>query len=199
MLCITNNSISHQSLIYTVLDVETVLFQATNFSISTYFSFIWPIHRALSDAATAGWSGRGSDDNEWFFRITQNLQHYWNISIRLFNVISKSLVEGVSSLCREAVGVFYSPSGLGHRKLVEGVLPIWREAVGIFYNPNGLGHRKFVEGVLPLCREAVGVFYSPSGLSHRKLVEGVLPIWREAVGIFYNPSGLDHRILVRGI
>ena len=41
-------------------------------------------------------------------------QHYWNLTIRLFSVISWTLVVGVLLLWREAVSVFYSPSQLGH-------------------------------------------------------------------------------------
>ena len=39
------------------------------------------------------------------------LQHCWNLIIRLFSVIIRTLVRGgVLPLCREAVSVFYSPS-----------------------------------------------------------------------------------------
>ena len=41
------------------------------------------------------------------------LQHHWSLRIRLFIVITRILVEGVLPLCREAVGVFYSPNRLG--------------------------------------------------------------------------------------
>ena len=40
-------------------------------------------------------------------------QHYWRLTIRLFNVISRILGEGVFLLCRDVVGVFYSPSQFG--------------------------------------------------------------------------------------
>ena len=36
---------------------------------------------------------------------------------QLFSVISRTLVGGVLPLCREAVGVFYSPSWLGKRRM----------------------------------------------------------------------------------
>ena len=43
--------------------------------------------------------------------------HYWNLTIRLFNVISRTLIAarggGFLALCREAVDIFYSPSRLG--------------------------------------------------------------------------------------
>ena len=44
-------------------------------------------------------------------------QHYWNLAIRLLTVISRILVGGGGGdlpYCREAVGVFYSPSKLGN-------------------------------------------------------------------------------------
>ena len=55
--------------------------------------FIRPIDRTLPGATTLVQSGPGSND----------------IAIRLFNVISRTFVGGVLPLCRDAVGVFYSP------------------------------------------------------------------------------------------
>ena len=51
----------------------------------------------------------------WLWKGTPHslkLQHYWNLTIRLFSVISWTLVGGVLSLCWEAVSVFWSPSRL---------------------------------------------------------------------------------------
>ena len=45
------------------------------------------------------------------------LQYHWNLTIRLFSVIHRTLIGGVLPLCRGAVGVFYSPSQLG--KLIQ--------------------------------------------------------------------------------
>ena len=46
---------------------------------------------------------------------TYSLKHQdWSLVIRLFSVISKKLVEGVLSLCKDAVGVFYNRSRLGY-------------------------------------------------------------------------------------
>ena len=42
------------------------------------------------------------------------LQHYCSHVIRLFCVILRTLVVGVLLLCRERVGVLFSPSRLGH-------------------------------------------------------------------------------------
>ena len=52
LLYITNNSIKHQSFIYTQLNYKTVLFLTIQFSISYQFSPGWPIDRTLSDATT---------------------------------------------------------------------------------------------------------------------------------------------------
>ena len=54
------------------------------------YSFIWPIDRTLSGATTLGQSGPGSDGNEE--------GHYWNLSIRLFSVISRTHVRGGGGL-----------------------------------------------------------------------------------------------------
>ena len=61
---------------------------------------------------------------QWQWRSTPhspNLQHYWSLT-SVFSVISRTLVcvyvciyicVGVLPFCRDAVGVFYSPSWLG--------------------------------------------------------------------------------------
>ena len=43
------------------------------------------------------------------------LQHYWSLTIRIFSVMSRILGWEVWRLCRDSVGVFYSPSWLGHK------------------------------------------------------------------------------------
>ena len=54
------------------LYIWTVLIQSIQFSISTQFSSIWPIHRTLSGATTPGQSGPGSDGNEGVLLISQS-------------------------------------------------------------------------------------------------------------------------------
>ena len=44
------------------------------------------------------------------------LQHYWNLTIRLFGVISRTLIRRMLPLCRGAVVVFYCLSRLSKRK-----------------------------------------------------------------------------------
>ena len=78
------------------------------------FSSILPIDRTLIRCYYSGpewtwerWQWRGIPHSP-------KLQHCWNLTIRLFSVISRTLVWGwVLPLCRKAVGVFYSPSRLG--------------------------------------------------------------------------------------
>ena len=47
------------------------------------------------------------------YSIFPKAPHYWSLSIRWFNVISRKLMGKVLPLCREVVGVFYSPSWQG--------------------------------------------------------------------------------------
>ena len=71
---------------------KTVLFQTIQFSISTQFSCIRPIDRTPSGVSTPGQSEPGSNGNEGVLRIPPKLQHYLNLTIRLFSVISMTLV-----------------------------------------------------------------------------------------------------------
>ena len=57
---------------FTQLNVQTVLLQAIQFSISMQFSSIWLVYRALSGATTSGQSGPGSDGNKGALRILQS-------------------------------------------------------------------------------------------------------------------------------
>ena len=62
-------------------------------------------------------------------------EHYRSWAFRLFNVISRTLVERVLPLCIDAVGVFSSRSWLV-QTLVGAVLYLCREAVGAFSSLN---------------------------------------------------------------
>ena len=95
MLCITYNSIKHQSFVYIVTwsnssisnssikhksfvctysTCQTVLFQGIQFNISTQFSSIWPIDRTLSGATALGQSEpeRDSNGNEGVLHIPES-------------------------------------------------------------------------------------------------------------------------------
>ena len=69
--CITNNSIKHQSFIYSQLNVKTVLFQTLQFSISIKLSSTCPIDRTQSAATTLSQSEPGSNGNEGVLCIPQ--------------------------------------------------------------------------------------------------------------------------------
>ena len=99
------------------------------------------------------------------------------------------LLGAVLPLCREAVGVFYSPlqptGPPGHSLM--GFTPLQRCNLCILHSTSQLVHQDTSWGTLNLCREEVGVFYSPSRMSHRTLVWGwVLTLCRNAVGVFYS-------------
>ena len=145
-----NNSIK-QLFVYTHLNDQTVLFQTMQFSISLLcldfkvhslnVKQFYLIHR--QDPVRCYHSGLEWTWERWQWRGTQHfpkLQHYWNLIIRLLSVISRTLTEGVLSLCREAVGVFYSPSRLGeigNRKASR------RDSMYILLRPNLLWQNQF--------------------------------------------------------
>ena len=54
------------------LNVKTVLFDTIQFSTSTQFTFIWPLDRALSGAATPSVSEAEIDGNEGLPRTPQS-------------------------------------------------------------------------------------------------------------------------------
>ena len=72
-LRVLNNSVKYKySLLFTKLNVKTVLFQTIQFSTSTQFCSICQIDRTLSGAITLGQSRPGGDGNEEVFRIPQS-------------------------------------------------------------------------------------------------------------------------------
>ena len=95
----TKKSIKHQSFVQTQLNVKTVLFQTIQFSISHLFAlslsveqFYLPIDRALSGATTLVLVDLGV----MTMKVTpdsQKLLHYLSLTIRLFCVISTSVIE----------------------------------------------------------------------------------------------------------
>ena len=142
-----------------------------------------------------------------------NLQHYWNPIIRLFSVVSRTLVMGSYPFTRDAVGVFCSHSRLGfHRR---SFTPLERCSRCILKPKPLLGSNPSAEmqsiyftasvdwatgdslgEFLPLCRDAIDIFYNPSRLCHRKLIGGVLPLSRYAIGVFCSHSRQGHKTLI---
>ena len=96
------------------LYIQTGLFQTIQFTMSTQFSLIWPIDRTLTGATSPGQIRSGSDGRKGVLYIFPKLQYCWSLTISLFSIISKTLDQGGGLfLCRDAVGVFCSPSQLG--------------------------------------------------------------------------------------
>ena len=116
LLCITNNSIKHQSFVYTQLNDQTILFHISHlFALSLNVKQFYlnckkePIrcYHSGSEWAWKQWKWRGT-------LHSPKLQHYWSLTIRLFNAMSRTFIgERVLPLCRDAVDVFYNTSRLG--------------------------------------------------------------------------------------
>ena len=90
------------------LIVKTVLFQATQFSISTKFGFIWPIYWTLSGASTPGQSGL----MRWQWREYSAFPKASTLlepHIRLFSIKFRTLVEGGFYLSAEVQLVYSTP------------------------------------------------------------------------------------------
>ena len=111
MLCITNNSIEHQTFVCTQLNDRTVLFLKMQF-VCTQFCLthrLDPIrcYHSGPEWIWYWWQWRGTPHSPKF-------QNYWRLTIRLFNVIRQDTLNGgFLLLCRDAVSVFYSLSQQG--------------------------------------------------------------------------------------
>ena len=94
--------------------VDDLALLVIQFSISHLFGHcsnikqIYLTHRILSYATSLGQSGPGSNGNEGGLHISQS-----SLTITWFIVISGKLPERILSLCRDAVGLFYSSSWQG--------------------------------------------------------------------------------------
>ena len=108
------------------------------------------------------------------------VEYYWSHMIRLLKVISRTLFEGILPLCRDTVGVFYSPRWLdnslgksyssaemqsvystapGYWATLWGSLPPLLRCSRCILQPHVIG--QLFREVLSLCWDAVGVFDSP--------------------------------------
>ena len=71
------------------------------------------------------------------------LQHYWNLTIRLFGVIFRTLVVGVLPLCINVVSIFSSPCRRGKKPREKG---IWDERLSMLMSIINR-HRKFFKAL----------------------------------------------------
>ena len=150
-------------------------------------------------------------------------QHYWSsLTLRLFRIISRILSGGVSLFCKDAVGVFHSPSQQDHRALIGEVLILCKDAVRAFYKPSQQGHmtligefyssaemqsvystglanketRHSLEEIYSSAEMQSFVSYSPSQEDLRAL-GGVLFLYMYAIRVFCSSSQQGHRTLIR--
>ena len=160
-------------------------------------------------------------------------------------LVSYPLIGEVLCHCRDAFGLFYAPSQLGHMTLfVEsylsaemhllystvpanratghslGSLTVCRDAFGLFYAPSPLGHRtlfgvSYLSAEMHLvystalaswatrhslgCRtclqRCIWFILQPQPTGTQDTLWGILPVFRDAFGLFYAPSPLSHRTL----
>ena len=84
----------------------------SNHSLVLFNTYIGP----LSGTTTPGQSWPGSNGNEGVLRIPQSFNITGNSSSDCLVSYPGNLLGGVLPLCREEVGVFYSPSQLGKER-----------------------------------------------------------------------------------
>ena len=224
LICITNNSIKHQSSIYTQLNIKTVLFQTIQLSISTQFSSIMTIDRNLSGATTPGQRRTKSYCHKGELHIPPKLPHQWNLNIRLLSIISRIRVGGGRSYPSVKMQSVYSTApadrARGHSLRESCPFAVLQsvsstaQSTGpqktrwwshtpqqrcsrciLQHQPTGPPGTHWV-GVLPFCSDAVSVIYSPSRLGYRILVGGVLPLCKDGVGVFFSTNRLGMSVLM---
>ena len=96
--CITNNSIKHQSFVYSQLNKQTVLFQTIQFCITHLLSLSLNVKQCFFCFLDRSLSGDIIPEWTWEWRKWRDtphspkLQHFWSLIIRFFNVINRTLV-----------------------------------------------------------------------------------------------------------
>ena len=88
------------------------------------------------------------------------LQHYWNLTIRVFGVISKTPIGGGLTSLPRCIQCILHPKTTRPQDTCWRSLFLCSDAVGVFYSPSRLGRRTLTGEVLLFCRDAVCVFYS---------------------------------------
>ena len=115
---------------------------------TTLFRSIWPIDGILLIATTLGQGGPGNYGNEEVLRIPQSSSITGTSPSDCSVSYTRTLVGGVLPLCRDAVGVFYSPSRLGYihscRRLSENLKSRQIPRYGLRTEKNGTwGWRRY--------------------------------------------------------
>ena len=93
----------------------------------------------LSGATTLGQSGPESDGNEGVLCVTQGSSITEASPTDCFVSYLGQSLEGILSLCRDAIGIFYNWAAR-----VGAVLSLCRNVVGIFYFTSRLGYKSTI-------------------------------------------------------
>ena len=100
-------------------------------------TFIWPIDRTLSGATTSSQNEPGDNGNKEVLSIPQSPKISWALSSDCFvSYLGHSLGDSQPSTEMQSM---YSSAPVDWATLVEEVLPLCRDAVGVFYSPILLG------------------------------------------------------------
>ena len=115
--CYVSLPIQHQSFVYEV-KYQTTLFQAIQLRISHLFTHSLNVKQFFLthsyDPIRCYTLGQSRHWSDWGAQHFSKLRYYRSLSIRLFNVIYRTLTGDVLPLCRDAVVIFYSPSQQGY-------------------------------------------------------------------------------------
>ena len=107
--------------------------------------------------------------------------------------VTRTLVGEVIPLCRDAVGVFYSSSRLGHPDTRWGShTPLQKcsRCILQLQQTGPPGHS--LEKSYPSAEMQLVYSTAPADRATRTLVGEVIPLCRDAVGVFYSSSRLGH-------
>ena len=114
-LCITNNSIKHLSFVYSQLNDQTVWFQTIHFHRSHLFVLnlnakqLYLTH-CLNPFRCYHYWPKWTWDWWLWWSTPHSPKHHWSLSIRLFSVISRTLVGVGSYLSSEMQLEYFTPS-----------------------------------------------------------------------------------------
>ena len=88
-------------------------------------------HHSVPESSWQWWQCKGTLHSPKF-------NHYWRLTIRLFNIISRHQFGGIIFICKDAVDLFYSPSRLNSGRERE---THWKQGI------NGKNRGKIILGL----------------------------------------------------
>ena len=142
---ITKNSIKHQSFLYTQLNDQTILFQTSQFRLSYLLALSLNVKQFYlthwKDSIRSCHSGPVWTRERWQRQGTphsQEPQHFWSHTIRVFSVISRTVVGPRFYLRAEMQSVYSkAPADWAIANLrIEGIKPCFILSYILFYTWN---------------------------------------------------------------